>query len=88
MESAVDAAATKASAKLRALLRARKYMSLSDVVLQLKAQILCLLEYLAAAVYHASDTVLFGLDRVQARFSREVGLSEADAFLKFSFRPL
>ncbi len=64
MKNAAAAVATKANAKLIALRRARSYMSLSDVVLQYKAHILCRLKYLAAAVYHASDTVLFGLDRV------------------------
>ena len=88
MENAVQSIATKANAKLRALLRARRHMSIPDAMVQFKAHILCLLEYPTPAVYHASDSVLAALDRVQARFLRELGLSEKAAFLDFALCPL
>jgi hypothetical protein len=88
MEKAVDTVASKANAKLRALLRARKYMSLFDLVLQYKSHILCLLEYPTPAIYHASCSVLANLDRVQSRFLREINVSESEAFLNWGLCPL
>ena len=88
MSSAVESAACKASAKLRALLRAKRIFNLHELVLQYKSHVLSLLEYPTPAIYHASSTVLSRTDRVQSRFLREVGLSEEKAFLDWNLCPL
>ena len=50
---------------------------------QYKAHVLCLLESSAAAIYHASKTHLDSLDPLQRRFLREIGVSEAEVYLKY-----
>ena len=65
MSNAVESAASRASAKLRALLRAKRFFNLHELVLQYKSHVLSLLEYPTPAIYHASSTLLSRTDRVQ-----------------------
>lgn len=88
MSVAVHSAATKAGAKLRALLRARRYYSTADLFNQYKAHVLSLLEFPTAAIYHASNSVLDGIDSVQRRFLRELQITAKDSFLNFGLAPL
>ena len=88
MDDAVSKVVNAANAKLRALLRAKRFMCLADVVLQYKSQVLPLIEFYTAAIFHASNTILAPLDKIQNRFIAEVGLSEQDAFVKFNVCPL
>ena len=47
-----------------------------------------MVEASTGAIYHASDSVLARLDRLQDRFASEIGLTEKTAFLKFNLAPL
>ena len=53
-----------------------------------KAQVLPSLEYSTAAVYHACATTLDGIDQVQRRLLRYLGLSAEQALTEFSLAPL
>ena len=53
-----------------------------------KAHLLSYIEYRIPALYHACDTALGELDRVQTRFLREAGLTEEEALLEFNLAPL
>ena len=53
-----------------------------------KSQILSYLESGSVAFFHAPDTTMNPLDRIQQRFLREIGVSEKDAMLRFNQSPL
>ena len=53
-----------------------------------KTHLLPFLEFATPAVYHASTTTLAAVDRVQARFLREVELTAEDALLQYHLAPL
>ena len=88
MHTAVQKAAGKARAKLHAVLKTRRYYTTEDLVLQYKTHVLCLLETLTPAVYHATNTALAPLDKVQETLCRELELSKEDAFLLHNLAPL
>ena len=88
MDVAVDKVVKKISPKVTALLRTRRFHSQAALIAQYKSHILCHLDRCGGAVFHASDTVLLPLDRVQDRFLRELGLSSADAFLQYNLAPV
>ena len=88
MHSAVQKAAGKARAKLHAVLKTKRYYTTADLVLQFKTHVLCLLETVTPAVYHASSTALAPLDKVLETFCREVDLSKEEAFLRYNLAPL
>ena len=66
----------------------RRFYNLPSLVRLYKAQVLPMLEFASPAVYHASNTNLSWLDKVQKRFLREVGLTAEDALLGFRLAPL
>ena len=80
--------AQRAGWKLRALLRTLPFHDTPAVVRQYKSQVLPTLEFCTPAVYHCTDTVLEQVDRVQRRFLREAGLTEAEALVNFNLAPL
>ena len=88
MDVAVSKVVNKAAPKVTALLRARRFHSMADIVSQYKTHFLCLLDGCAGAVFHASSTVLAPLDGVQKRFFRELDISDEDAFREFDLAPL
>ena len=88
MHSAVQKVAGKARAKLHAVLKTKRYYNTDDLVLQFKTHVLCLLETVTPAVYHASSTALAPLNKVLETFCREVGLSKEEAFLLYNLAPL
>ena len=53
-----------------------------------KSQILSYLESGSVAFFHAPDTIMNPLDRIQQRFLREIGVSKKDAILRFNLSPL
>ena len=88
MADAVSSLVGKAKWKLKMLLRAKRFYTLEDLLVQYKQQILSLVEYRTSAVYHATSTVLARLDRLQVTFLRELGVSNEDALLHFNLAPL
>ena len=88
MDIECDEVAGRADNKLTSLLRLRSFYDLPSLVRFYKAQVLPMLEFPTRAVYHACNTNLAKLDRVQRRFLREVGLTTEQAFLGFNLAPL
>ena len=74
--------------KLQGILRARRFYSTAELVGLYKAHILSYIEYRTPGIAHAAATVLAPIDAIQARFLREIGLSEEDALLSFKLAPL
>ena len=81
-------ASNEASWKLRSLLRTGKFFTTRDVVMMFKAHILSYIEYRTPGIAHASTTTLRPIDRILARFLREIGMSENVALLYFGLAPL
>ena len=79
----IERSSARAQAKLTAILRCRGHANRSDLMTLYKSQVLSVLEYPTAAVYHATGGLLKMLDAVQGRFLKEVGLSEEEVV----FRP-
>jgi hypothetical protein len=88
MAEAVRETAQEASWKLRTLLRTGKYYCDSEVMLLYKSHVLSYVEYRTPAVYHATDTVLAALERVQASLLRQTGISAMEALMVFNLAPL
>ena len=88
MTDAVRSLVGKVRWKLKMLLRAKRFYSLEDLMIQYKQQILSYLEYRTPAIYHATSTVLGRVDRLQGSFLRELGVSSEDALLHFNLAPL
>ena len=74
--------------KLIMITRSRKYHSDSDLVTLYKAHVLSYIEYRTAAIYHATQGEISIIDRMQAGFLRELGISENDVLLHFNLAPL
>ncbi len=88
MRDAVEAVVAEASWKLRTLLRTKRFYTTRDLTTLYKAQLLPYIEYRTPAAYHASDSVLADLDKLQTKFLREAGLSELDSLMIFRLAPL
>ena len=78
----------KARPKCTAILRTSSYYSVKELLNQFKTHVLCLLEGSSCAVFHASNTHLQSLDRVQTSFVEKLGLGESEAFLAHNLAPL
>ena len=83
MEPECEEVGARASLKLRALLKLRSFYSTTQLVTLFKSHVLPVLEFPTPAVYHATDTALDNLDKVQRHFLREVGLTPEEALKSF-----
>ena len=88
MDIAVKKLVNKARPKTYALLKTRRFYYTADLVTQFKTHVWSILEGCISAIYHAADTTLAPLDRVQTMFVHSLNLSEADAFLNYNMAPL
>ena len=88
MDVAVREVAHGATWRTAAVLRARRFLSVEDLVATFKGQVLGYIECRTAAIYHASDSVLRPLDHVLDKFLAEIGLSDVDALLYLNLAPL
>ena len=74
--------------RLRVLERSSRYLNVGQLMVKYRARVLSYVEYRTAAVYHATDTVLEPLDRIQSGFVTRLGLSEVAALVEFRLAPL
>ena len=88
MHSAAREVATEAGWRLQTLLRARYHFSIPELMHLYKAQILSYIEGSTPALYHAAASVLERIDRVQARFLRQIGVSDVAALVDYRMAPL
>ncbi len=80
--------ATEAGWRLQAILRPRRFFSSPELVRLYKSLVLSYIESGTPGYYHASQSVLDCIDRVQRRFLREMQLSDEDALLNYRLAPL
>ena len=78
----------KTMPKIKAILAHRHFFDTRGLMHQYKAHALCQLEMSASAIYHAADSHLIVLDKMQQFFIRELGLTEEHAFLQHNLAPL
>ena len=88
MKRECEEVSKRAFTKVRALLKLRRFYTTAQLVQQYKTHVLPVLEFPTPAVYHASDTVLQNLDKVQRYFLRELGLTAEEALLDYKLAPL
>ena len=88
MHSGVRKIAVEAGWRLKAILRARSYFTTPELFRLYKANVLSYIESGVAGYFHACDSTLDSVDRIQIRFLRSVGLSEEEALLSFRLAPL
>lgn len=88
MEKQIQSLVSRCKWKLKTLLRAKRYFNEEQLVKQYKTHILPYLEFATPAVYHATATALEPLDKLQATFLREVGLTPLEALKKYNLAPL
>ena len=88
MEKEIRELANRCFWKLRTLLRSRRFFSEAQLVGQYKAHVLPFVEHSTPAVYHAAETLLSVLDRLQVTFLRRIGLTEEEALLRYNLAPL
>ena len=88
MSEAVAECTQECHWRVSSILRARRYFSLVDLVLQYKSQVLSYLEYRTSAISHAADSHLYVLDSVQRRFLENVNLDPRTAFSTYNLAPL
>ena len=70
------------------LLRTQRFFTTSQMVNLYKARILGYIEYRTPAIFHATQSLLQGVNRIQARFLKAVGISEVEALAEFNLAPL
>ena len=88
MESNIRGILAQARPKVKALLRSRRFYSTNDMIRQYKTHVLCRLELNSAGFYHASDTALDPLERLQDSFLQKLGLTREEGFLYYNLAPL
>ena len=88
MEREVEELARKCYWKLKTILRSRRFFTLPQLVQQYKSHVLPYLEAATPALYHATNTQLKKVDRVQGAFLRGVGLTKEAALRDFKLAPL
>ena len=88
MHACIDKLYRKAKPKARALLRCRRFFSISDMLALFKAHVRSQVEWCNGAIYNASPAKLAHLDSVQSSFLRHLELDENSAFLTFNLAPL
>ena len=88
MAGAVHKLAGEARWKLRALQKSAVYHTDAELVTLYKSRLLGYLEYRTPALYHATDTVLAALDKVQDKLLQVVGCTEVEALLNWNLAPL
>ena len=88
MHSAVRELVVQAGWRLKSLLRARRYFNTCQLFMLYKAQILSYVESGTVAFFHAPETTMVPIDRIQRKFLRELGVSERDALVVHRLAPL
>ena len=88
MQEAIQAILKKARPKLQALMRTRAYYNYVDMFLQYKTHVLGLLESNIGGIYHATNTALAPLDRLQTTFVHNFNMNVKEAFVNMNLAPL
>ena len=87
MHSCVEQILSKVRPKITAILRTRGYYDVPELINQFKTHIWSHMEMHSGGIFHAASSLLDKIDGTQRRFLRELGISQAQAFLDFNFAP-
>ena len=87
MDEEINRIRLKPRAKVKAILRTRRFYSVGEMIQQYKTRVLCLIEGTIGAYFHAASTHLASLGEIQRRFCEEVGLDEQRAFWHWIWFP-
>ena len=74
--------------RIKAIMRARRFHSTTAMVHMYKAKVLSYAECKTAAIYHACDTAISQLNRLQDGLLAELCISREDALLEYNLAPL
>ena len=85
MNYAIDAMLAKIRPKIVAILRTRTHYDTATLIQQFKTHVWGLMECQSGGIFHASTTLLNKIDGTHRRFLRDIGVSEAAAFLEHNF---
>ena len=88
MKACIDIIYNKAKPKSRRILRARRFFSTADLVMQFKAHVWGIIESYVPAIYHAAPSSLEKVDGFQISFLSHLDLNEKDGFLHYGLAPL
>ena len=88
MATACHEVAVEAGWRLRTLLRSRRFHDVGNLICMFKSHLLPLIESSTPAIFHAAESHLAVLDRIQDRFLREIDMSKETALLHFNLAPL
>ena len=88
MQDTVHELARDCGWKLKAILRTRDFNTGAALINLYKAQILSVLEYRTAAIYHACSSALEELQHVQDRLLEAAGVDRREALNSFHLAPL
>ena len=69
-------------------MRTRRFFNDREVVLHYKSHIMSYIEYRTPGLYHACDSTLRPLDKVQSNLFAELGISDEQALRSFNLAPL
>ena len=87
MSSAVNEVLHEIKWRKRQILRGRRFFSCAKLVQHWKSRILSYVEYRTGAIYHAANSVLEPLNRMQDSFLQELGISPEEALADFNLAP-
>ena len=88
MDVEINKLAIIAGWRVRRILRGRRFFFDAELILHYKSYVWSYLEFRTVAIYHATDTLLAKLDKLQIRFLQRLGYSEEVAFQNFKLAPL
>ncbi len=80
--------AVEAGWRLQAVLRPRRFFSTPELFRLYKSLVLSFIESGTPGYFHAAETVLDCIDRVQKRFLREMNMPEETALIDYRLAPL
>ena len=88
MKSAVAKLQHVEMLRLHSILKLRRHYDVPELMTSYKARVLSYLEYRTPAIYHGAATLLEGVNAIQKRFLREIGMTPEEALMKFHSAPL
>lgn len=87
MDKCIGEKIRRAKWRIKTILRARSFCHTKDLIRMYKAFVLPIIEYATPVIYHALDSQLQKLDKVQNAFLSDIGISRNDAFVNFKLAP-
>ena len=88
MKACIDKLYNEAIPKARRILRAQRFFSTSDLIMQFKAHVWGIIESAVPRIYHAVPSLSAKIDGIQTSFIVHLNITEKKAFLMCGMAPL